>query len=379
MKFLSRRVAVTHTVRQNRSELHQCQSCGRLRGVCAQKSAEVTRHAHQSSHTGLTRNTVFTGLLRFDLASNADCPPLKVVIWAGGHFERWSRTLSDQFWRVQSRLPFSMAHVSRDHEFADSFPPQSIHEDVCTSVGGLDQTVWKVTIVVRIVQTHAAEVRTERHTVSHNATVFVSTLQKKNANSQAHVDNAKAEADLIWKHKRSIEFFCAAKQCQTTVHACKTYRAESTALWLSSVSTLTVNDVGNRCRAVICTALGRHEHIVARIARIAGHQVSTEQGRNVGILEGIRRRVQSRVTCHPFNFRVGGALRWHKQPMRSSARSQNVGVFLKPRKHHRFRLQVLLLHTWLRVVLQVQVGAQQGDTNSVRRLVVGRETSKRRT
>ena len=66
-----------------------------------------------------------------------------------------------------------------DHEFADSFPPQSIHEDVCTSVGGLDQTVWKVTIVVRIVQTHAAEVRTERHTVSHNATVFVSTLQKK--------------------------------------------------------------------------------------------------------------------------------------------------------------------------------------------------------
>ena len=44
------------------------------------------------------------------------------------------------------------------------------------------------------------------------------------------------------------------------------------------------------------------------VVATAGRHVSNEQGRNVGIFEGIRRRAQSRVTRHPFNFRVGGAL-----------------------------------------------------------------------
>ena len=158
------------------------------------KCAEETRHAQQSSHMELTRNTVFSCLLHLDLASTAKCPCCLFAVSAaqsshmgGRHFERWSRTLSDQFWRVQSRLLFTMGHVSRDHEFAGPVPPQSIHEDVCTSVGGLDQTGWNVTIVVHIGQTHAAEVGTERHTVSHNITVFVSTLRtQKFKQSSSH-------------------------------------------------------------------------------------------------------------------------------------------------------------------------------------------------
>ena len=73
--------------------------------------------------------------------------------------------------------------------------------------------------------------------------------------------------------------------------------------------------------------------------------------------DGSRRRAQIRVTPHSFNLRVGGALRCHKQPMRLSARRQNVGAFLKRRKQ-----QFLLLRTWLDVVFsQHEVRCRSSD------------------
>ena len=124
----------THTVRQNRWELHQCQSCRRLRGICAE-GTEVTRPAHQSSHK------VFSGLLLVDLASTADCPYCFSAVSAaqgcrGGdsfndglaHFPIDAGACNPGF---SFRCP--MFH---QHECPNPVEPQSTHEDVRTRVGG---------------------------------------------------------------------------------------------------------------------------------------------------------------------------------------------------------------------------------------------------
>ena len=50
------------------------------------------------------------------------------------------------------------------------------HTDVRTGVGGRDRTTWDRHKCGAHRATHAAEVRTERHTVSHNITAFALTL-----------------------------------------------------------------------------------------------------------------------------------------------------------------------------------------------------------
>ena len=64
-------------------------------------------------------------------------------------------------------------------------------------------------------------------------------------------------------------------------------------------------------------------------------------------------RAQRRVTLHRSNFRAGGASGCRQQQTRSSARSQNCAVFMKPRKQPRFQRQFLLLHTWQRLFIWI--------------------------
>ena len=163
-------------MRQNRWELHQCQSCRRLRGICAERYGGFSTCAPKFSH-GFQRPSACGSCIhcRLPVLFFRYQAPLRVVVEAilstmGSHIFRLMLA------RAIQASPFDVPCFTNMN-----FRIRSSH---CPNMK-MFVPVWadwtrrsgNVPSAVHIVQTPAAEMRKERHTVSHNITVFASTLR----------------------------------------------------------------------------------------------------------------------------------------------------------------------------------------------------------
>ena len=182
MKFLSHRVALTqHTpcgkTDGNSTGASHVEGCVEF----APKGTEVTRHAHQRSHT------VFSGLLHVESCVHCRLPvlffsfqaPLRVVMEAilstmGSHIFR------SMLARAIQASPFDVpCFTNMNFRIRSSHSP---HMKMFVPVwADWTRRGGNVPIAAHIVQTPTAEVRKERHTVSHRH------CEHKNAKSQADI------------------------------------------------------------------------------------------------------------------------------------------------------------------------------------------------
>ena len=167
----------THRAAKQTGTSRRCQSCRGLRGICAEKVRMLTRHAHQRSHTN------FRGNLNADLASTADCPycffassaaqschGAGILSTMGSHIFRWMLA------RAIQASPFDVpCFTNMNFRIQSSHSP---HMKMFVPVrADWTRRWWQRTNCSAHPANSPAEVRKERHTVSHNITVFASTLR----------------------------------------------------------------------------------------------------------------------------------------------------------------------------------------------------------
>ena len=108
------------------------------------------------------------------------CAPLRVVVEAGSLSTMGSHIFRSMLARAIQGSPFDVpCFTNMNFRIRSSHSP---HMKMLAPVrADWTRRGGNVPIAVHIVQTPAAEVRKERHTVSHNITVFASTLRTQKA------------------------------------------------------------------------------------------------------------------------------------------------------------------------------------------------------